>query len=88
MESLLNQVCVLALLDNLESKSPDYIAEKMQYLDADPDTAFAALDYRNRSRVVRYLMSWGRPVPDQWIKYLQVAERFIARWEKSGNESP
>lgn len=72
--TLISQLCVLQLLREIENCSPDYIAEKWEYL-KDEQYAFGMLDFGNQLAVVNYLSMWHQTKPMWMIRWLDEMER-------------
>lgn len=55
-------VCFIQLMQKLNSKSPDYITEKMDVLGRGYE-AFAALDIYNMREVYQWCLDWKIEIP-------------------------
>jgi hypothetical protein len=60
METLIKQLCVLILLQDIDNKAPSYVKEKMYYLNPKLDvlTVVQALDRHNLVKLRDYLDKW------------------------------
>jgi hypothetical protein len=61
METLIKQICVLILLQDIDNKAPSYVEEKMYYLNPKLDvlTVVQALDRGNLVKLRDYLDHWN-----------------------------
>lgn len=61
-------LCVIVLLggrdgESVDTRAPNYVREKMGYLDDATDLAFGALDAAGQAYVLTYCKHWRLPVP-------------------------
>lgn len=65
-----NQICVLVLLQDIETKAPYYIEDKCSILKSDwPLAGWGILDREHRERVLAYYNDWRIELPAEVVSY-------------------
>jgi hypothetical protein len=73
MEQFIKQLCVLILLQDLDTKAPSYIKEKVYFLGKNVDvlSAVGTLDNKNQAKLREYLDHWKVQLPDDLDELLR-----------------
>lgn len=58
-------ICYTILMDDYIEKAPSYMVEKIVMLNMGL-IAFQRLDYKNKGKVMAYLIHWKLPIPPEW----------------------